>query len=212
MLAASGRWRVFATAALTAVFVAAATAALFGPQVWSDFIVKGLPVQNAVLADPERIATSFYPTIFMNLRGVGASYQLAMAVQTGFAAAAAAAVFFAYRFRKDADPQLLAVLFLACSIGAVPYLLSYDTLAIACLAVMLLANGKLDARGQILAKLIFWLPLIQMALGQYHVPGPALIAPVFAAHALIRLTAAGDGQPARPFLPPWRLRRPRLSP
>jgi Glycosyltransferase family 87 len=212
MLAASGRRRVFATTALTAVFVAAATAALFGPQVWIDFIVKGLPVQNAVLADPERIATSFYPTIFMNMRGGGASYQLAMAVQAGFSAAAAAAVFFAYRFRKDADPQLLAALFLACSIAAVPYLLSYDTLAIACLAVMLLANGKLDAQGQILAKLIFWLPLIQMALGQYHVPGPALIAPVFAAYALVRLTTAGGGQPAWPYLPTWRLRRPRLSP
>jgi len=78
-------------------------------------------------------------------------------------------------------------LFFACSICAGPYLLSYDTLSSTCLAVMLLASGKLDARGQILAKLIYWLPLIQIAGGQFHIPGPALIPPAFALYVLMRL-------------------------
>ncbi len=56
-----------------------------------------------------------------------------------------------------------------------------------CLAVMLLGAGKLDARGQILAKLMYWLPLIQMALGQFHIPAPALIPPAFALYVLMRL-------------------------
>lgn len=187
MLVASGRWRAFIAAALTAVFIAASTAALFGPQVWSDFILKGIPVQNLVLGDPARIATAFHPTIFMNLYGAGLSYRFAMVVQAGFSALAIAAVFFAYRFRKHADPQILAALFLACSICAVPYLASYDTLPIACLAVMLLASDKLDARGQILAKLIYWLPLIQMVFGQLHLPGAAVIPPAFALYALMQL-------------------------
>jgi len=68
MLIASARWRVFASATITALALAAATALVFGPQVWIDFIAKGLPTNNLVLADPERIATPFYPTIFMNLR------------------------------------------------------------------------------------------------------------------------------------------------
>ena len=38
------------------------------------------------------------------------------------------------------------------------YLLSYDTLALTCLAVMLLASGKLNSLGQTLAKLCYWLP------------------------------------------------------
>jgi hypothetical protein len=190
MLAASGRWRVFAIAAATAIVLAGASVLWFGPQAWIAFVRDGLPVQNLVLADPERIGTPFYPTIFMNVRGAGASYGVAMAVQACFSVFAAGAVFFAYRFRRDADRHMLTALFLACSIAAVPYLLSYDTLATAAIAVVLIAAGKLDARGEILAKLIYWLPLAQMALGQFHIPGPALIAPAFALYLLLRLRAA----------------------
>ena len=85
---------------------------------------KGIPVQNLVLVDPDRIGTPFFPPIFMNVRGTGASYAIAMTVQACFSAFAIGAVFFAFRYRKDADPQLLAALFFACSICAVPYLLS----------------------------------------------------------------------------------------
>jgi hypothetical protein len=61
--------------------------------------------------------------------------------------------------------------------------------------VMLLGSGKLDPRGEVLAKLLYWLPLIQMALGTAHIPGPALIPPAFALYALMRLR--GDrGMPA----------------
>jgi hypothetical protein len=194
MLIASGRWRVFAAAAVTTLLIAGATAALFGPQVWIDFVVKGLPVQNMVLVDPERVGTPFYPTIFMNVRGTGASYAVAMTIQACFSAFALGAVFFAYRFRRNADPQLLSALFFACSICFVPYLLSYDTLTLTCFAAMLLANGKLDMRGQTLAKLVYWLPLIQIGLGQFHIPGPALIPAAFAAFLVTRLNPAGDRQ------------------
>jgi hypothetical protein len=205
MLAASGRWRVFLTATITTLLIVGVTAALFGPQLWIDYVLKGLPVQNLVLADPQRVGTPFYPTIFMNVRGTGASYAIAMTVQACFSAFAVGAVFFAYRFRKCADPQLLSALFFACTICGVPYLLSYDTLAVSCLAVMLLANGKLDARGQILAKLVYWLPLIQIGLGQFHIPGPALIPPAFAGFLLLRLLQSTGDRGTPPFSR-WRLR------
>ena len=56
-------------------------------------------------------------------------------------------------------------------------------------------SGTLDRRGQVLAKLVYWLPLIQMALGTGHIPGPALIPPAFAPYALMRLKA-DHGLPA----------------
>ena len=94
--------------------------------------------------------------------------------------------------RKDAEPQLLSALFFACSICAVPYMLSCDTVTVTCLAVMLFATGKLDRgrldkTGQTIAKLVYWLPLIQMIFGQYHIPGPALIPPAFAIFLLMRV-------------------------
>jgi hypothetical protein len=188
MLVASGRWRIFVVASVTALLVVGLTTLVFGSQVWIEFVSMGIPVQNnMILADPERVGTPFYPTIFMNVRGTGATYATAMAVQACFSILAVGAIIFACRFRKQADPQLLTALFLACSVCGIPYLLSYDTLAMTCLAVMLLANGKLDARGQIVAKLVYWLPLIQIGLGQFHVPGPALIPAAFVVILLLHL-------------------------
>lgn len=189
MLIASGRWRVFASAAITTLVLAAATALVFGPQVWIDFIARGLPTNNLVLADPERIATPFYPTVFMNLRGIDLPYNAAMAIQFCFSAFAVAAVFWAFRRHKDADPLWLMALFFACSVTVVPYMLSYDTLALTFAAVLLLAGGALDANGRRFVQLLFWLPIIQAGLGNLHVPGPALIAPAFAIYALMRLRA-----------------------
>jgi hypothetical protein len=190
MLIASGRWRVFASAAATALALACATALVFGPQVWVDFVTKGLAANNLVLADPERIATPFYPTVFMNLRGIDLPYGLAMAVQLCFSGLAVAAVAWAYRFRRDADPRLLMALFLACAVGGTPYLLSYDTLALTFAALLLLERGTLDATGRRLVQLVYWLPLLQIGLGNLHIPGPALIAPAFAVYALMRLRAS----------------------
>jgi hypothetical protein len=198
LLIASGRWRTFIAASVTAVAVAAATAAAFGPQVWVDFVLKGLPVQNLVMSDPDRIATPFYPTVFMNLRGLDVGYPAAMAVQSLFSLAAAATVFWAFRFRRDADPAILMALFLACSVAAVPYLLSYDTLPLTFAALLLLATGRLDAAGRRLAQLVYWLPLLQAGLGTWHIPGPALIAPIFAAWLAVRLYRPRTGAEARP--------------
>lgn len=200
MLAASGRWRAFAAAAAVTVAIVLATAVVFGPQVWFDFLVKGLPAQNLVLADPQRVGTPFYPTIFMNVRGTGLSYAAAMAVQLAFSAFAAAAVVFAYRYRGAADPRLLSALFFACMVCGVPYLLAYDTLAVTCLAVVLLNSGILDTTGQTLAKLTYWLPLLQVGFGQFHIPGPALIPAAFALYLLLRLQRAGmSGATALPW-------------
>jgi hypothetical protein len=195
MLIASGRWRVFASATVTALVLAGATALVFGQQVWIDFVTKGLAANNLVLADPERIATPFYPTIFMNLRGIDLPYGAALAVQLCFSVCAVAAVAWAFRYRRNADPLSLMALFMACMVSATPYLLSYDTLALAFAALLLLERGTLDTTGRRMVQLVYWLPLLQVGLGNLHVPGPALIAFAFAIYALTRLRAsepAGD--------------------
>lgn len=190
VLIVSERWRVFIAAAVTAIALFAVSAALFGTQAWVDFVLKGIPIQNLVLSDPEGIATPYYPTVFMNLRGIGASYAVAMAVQVCVAVAAVVAVAWAFRFRRDADPTWLMALFFACSVAAVPYLLSYDTLALCCAALVLLGAGKLDTSGRVLVRLVYWLPLLQIGLGNLSIPGPGLIAPAFAVYAVMRLHRA----------------------
>jgi len=190
MLVAGGHGRAFVTAALTALALAALTAALFGQQLWIDFVKVGLPVQNFVLVDPKLTLEPFCPTIYMNLRGLGASFALAMTIQLAVAALAAAAVAWVFRFRRDASPDLKMALFLACSLCVTPYLLAYDTLALCFAALMLLERDRLDAPGRRLAQLVYWLPVIQLGLGHVHVPGPALIAPAFAAYLTWRIKTA----------------------
>lgn len=192
VLAASGRWRVFIAAAVTALALAGLAAALFGVQAWVDFVTKGLPVQNLVLADPNLIATPFYPTVFMNVRGLNLSYATAMTAQLMVSLPLLAAVTWSFHVarRRDADPDMLRALFLAASVGVSPYLLAYDVLPLTFAAVALVARGRLDATGRRLAQLVFWLPALQLALGFLHVPGPGLIAPAFAAYLAMRLSRA----------------------
>lgn len=187
ILVVSGRWRVFVAAAATGTGLALLSAMFFGVESWMRFIAIGLPVQNIVLDDAGRIATPFFPTIFMNLHGAGLGYAAAMAAQAVFALAAAAAIGWAFRARRNADPRLLFALFAGCTVAALPYLLIYDTLPMTVAALMLLRAGTLDPQGRMLARLVYWLPLLQIGMGQWHLPGPALIAVLFATHLVLVL-------------------------
>jgi arabinofuranan 3-O-arabinosyltransferase len=178
-LIAARRWRVVVAAALTVAVLVLATAAVFGPQIWIDYVVRGIPGQNLVLRDPDILGAPFMPTIFMNLRTIGASYEVAMGVQAIFSVAGVAIVIWLGAFRREAQPALAFAMFLACSVFAAPYLLSYDTLALATFAVMLINADRVDPYGRVLALLVYFLPLLQLAAGGAGLPGPALIPLLF---------------------------------
>jgi hypothetical protein len=181
MLIASGRWQTFGVAALTTLALAALTTALFGVQPWIDYLHNGIPAQNFVLRDPLMLGSSVMPTVFMNLRQFGLSYETAMAIQLCAAVVAAGAIFWAFRFRRDADPDLLFAFYFACCVFGMPYLLSYDTMPLTLGAAVLLMRGKLDVWGMRWALLVWWLPFLQMGMGVLKIPGPGLVAaPLFA--------------------------------
>jgi Glycosyltransferase family 87 len=187
-LIASGRWRVFLSAAATALALIAASIALGGEASWHDYIVKALPLQREVLADSAGTAMPFHPTIFMNLRGLLGN-QVSEAIQLAFTFAATATVVVAFRYRRDADPRLLRALFLACTVCASPYMGAYDLLPLTFAAVALLAAGQFDATGRRLAQLVFWTPALQLLFGNLQIPGPGFIAPAFAAYLMLKLFA-----------------------
>ena len=196
MLIASGQWRAFIAASVTAIALALVTAALFGPQVWIDYLHIGIAAQNHVLSDTHILAARLMSTVFMNLHLAGVSYGVAMASQLCVSILAAAAVAWAFRRHRDADPHVLLALFLACATAATPYLMSYDTLPLVCAALLLLAHVPLDAPGRRLVQMIFWLPFIQLVLGTWHIPGGGLIAPVFALYLVQRLSRATEPAPS----------------
>ncbi len=74
-------------------------------------------------------------------------------------------------------------------------MLVYDTLPLCVAAIALLAGGLLDSRGRLLARLVFWLPLLQIGLGSVSIPGPALIAPAFAICLFLQIKNAPAARP-----------------
>jgi hypothetical protein len=185
-LIASGRWRVFFAAGVTALALLAASVALGGIESWHTYIIKALPLQREVLQDAAGTAVPFHPTIFMNIRGLVGNH-VAEIIQFAFTLAAIVAVSAAFRTRRDTDPRTLQALFLACAVSASPYMGAYDLLPLTFAAVALIAEEKLDARGRRLAQLVYWTPALQLLFGTVQLPGPGFIAPLFAAYLLQRM-------------------------
>ena len=195
-LIASGRWKVFFSAAIVTLALLAASVAIGGVEGWQAYITKALPLQREVLQDAAGIAMPFHPTIFMNIRGVVGNHAGEI-IQLAFTIAAIAAVTAAFRFRRNADPRLLQALFFACTVSASPYMGAYDLLPLTFAAVALIAEEKLDGVGRRLAQLAFWTPALQLLFGNLQIPGPGFIAPLFAAYLLRRLFKPGAAaQPA----------------
>lgn len=174
----TGNWRAFAAAALSSLTLAALVALIWGIDIWQVYFAAGIANQSLVLSDPDHLAGPFMPTLFMNLRVIGVPVPVATALQMTLALLAAMLVW--HRFRQRPAPHDLRanLLFLACAVSATPYMLSYDTLALAAMAVLALAAGQ----GRIGPLLAFFLPLLQIAAGMAGVPGPGLIPILLALH------------------------------
>jgi hypothetical protein len=185
-LIASQRWTVFVSAAVTALALIALSCALFGTDIWIAYITKALPLQREVLADPTGIAMPFHATVFMNLRSILGN-DVAMVLQIVCSIAAIAIVLWAFWFRRDRDPVMLSALLLACTQAASPYMSTYDLLPLTLMALLLLAQGKLDETGRRLAQLVFWMPALQLMFGSIRMPGPGFIAPALAIYLVMRL-------------------------
>jgi alpha-1,2-mannosyltransferase len=173
-LIAGGHWRSFASAALTALFLAAAAALLFGADAWRDFAhVSSL---SRAILDQQLVPYFKMQSVFAALRLAGAPLGFAYLCQAAAAAAAAAVVVYVWRGPADADTKAAALL--AATPLASPFFLDYDLMvlapALAFLARRSLATGLLpwEAVAYAAAALV---PLLTRAIGQHtHV----LLAPL----------------------------------
>ncbi|MFC3442650.1 glycosyltransferase family 87 protein [Sphingobium rhizovicinum] len=168
---ATGNVRAFAAAALSSLTLAAIVALIWGVDIWRIYLETGIANQSLVLSDPDHLAGPFMPTLFMNLRVAGVPVSWASAAQMMLGLMAAALVWLRFRQRPAAGDLRANLLFLACAVSATPYMLSYDMLALAALAVLLIVAGQSGA----ILLLAFFLPLLQLAAGMAGVPGPGLI-------------------------------------
>jgi hypothetical protein len=137
VLAATGRWRVFAAAAATILALSALTAVMLGSEVFIAFW-RSLPLTQLVVREG---APGFYKiqSVYAALRLLGAPADLATAAQLfatlGTAAAAVAL------WRSSAAFELKAAGLILGSVIVTPYVLDYDLVVLAPAIAFLAAHG-----------------------------------------------------------------------
>jgi hypothetical protein len=166
VLAASGRWRVFAAAAATVALLALAVTLAFGTEVWSAFLASTKFTRTVVL---EQGDTGWFKiqSVFSWVRMWGGSVALAYALQGAATLLIAAAL--VWLWRSAAGFALKAAGLVIGSVLATPYSLDYDLMllapAIAYLALDGWARGFGAYEKTVLAAL-WMVPLIARSVPQ----------------------------------------------
>jgi hypothetical protein len=166
VLAVSGRWRVFLSAALTVAAFALAVSIAFGVDVWDAFLASTAFTRSVVL---EQGGTGWHKiqSVFSWVRMWGGSVQIAYAAQGALMLGLAASLAWLWRTRA-AFPLKAAALLIGTAL-ATPYVLDYDLVllapAIAFLAVDGMRRGFAPWEKSMLAAL--WLtPLFARSIAQ----------------------------------------------
>ncbi len=205
VLVVSGRWRVFAAAAVTVALLAFAVTFAFGIDVWLAFLASTKFTRSVVL---EQGQTGWYKiqSVFSWVRMWGGGIDLAYAAQGAVTVAVAAALTWLWR-GKTAYPLKAAALVIGCVL-ATPYSLDYDLMllapAIAYLSIDGVQRGFAPWEKTILAAL--WIvPLVARSVPEatlipLAVPS-MLLAFAFLLRRAMNETRAGRASGVLPFAP-----------
>lgn len=191
-LVAMGAWRTIASAALTGAALMGLAAAVFGPQVWLDFVNVTTGQQSMLMHTPSTGVHMMMVTTFASVIRLGGPMELALALNLVVGLAAVAVVFWTYR---QPVPAVLrhAVLVVAIYLPA-PYGLIYDMPALAamCVWLWLAAPGLFRPVGMKLLLLATWiLPLAHPLAMIYYVPLAPLVLALFLAMLLRAVQRGG---------------------
>ena len=198
VLAVSGRWRCFASAAVTVMLLAIATTLVFGAAAWHAFAVFSEFTRTVVL---EQGNTGWYKiqSIFSWARMWGAPIPLAYALQ-GVATAAIAATL-AWLWRGAASYPLKAAALCLGTILATPYSFDYDMMVLAPAIAFVAADGFARGFGpwEKTALAALWLvPLVARSVAQLSLI-PLGVPAMLAMFVLILRRAQADIAPPIAF-------------
>lgn len=138
VLLATGRWRVFGAASITAIVFVFASWLVFGTQSWIAFF-HSIPVSTHMLLEDGRAGWNKLQSIYGFVRFAGGSDRLAWAFQIAFALLSGAGVIALWRTRAPA--ALKAAALTVSVLLATPYLYIYDFPVLA-VAIAFLARHK----------------------------------------------------------------------
>jgi arabinofuranan 3-O-arabinosyltransferase len=195
-LIAGRHWRVFASAALTAVALVVLTALLFGPEIWLTYAHNLALLRQAILEDGTGVWNRFV-SVFVAARLLGASVETAYVVQAFMGLIACAAVAVVWWRAVPAGIKNAVLVLGTCF--ATPYLQDYDMVFGAVVVAWLVAQPLVlyASERALLAvcALILLVPLVASALVNLTglVFGPLFILPAFALAVRAGLAPAPTG-------------------
>jgi len=166
VLAASGRWRAFAAAAVTVVLLTIATTLAFGASAWQAFAVATEFTRTVVL-EPGNTGWHKIQSVFAWARMWGAPIPLAYALQG--TAIVALAIALAWLWRSTAPYPLKAAALCLATILATPYSFDYDMMVLAPTIAFVAADGLARGFGpwEKTALAALWLvPLVARSVAQ----------------------------------------------
>jgi hypothetical protein len=167
----SGRWRVFASAAMTVAVLSLLATLAFGWEIWRAFI-DSMPWTREVVLEQGGTGWHKFQTVFAWVRMWGGNVPLAYAMQGAVFAGLALSLGWLWR-SKVAWPLQAAALIIA-SILATPYNMDYDLVALAPALAFLAAYGfsRGFAPWEKTALVAVWLvPLVARGFAeQTHIP------------------------------------------
>jgi len=144
VLIATGRWKVFVSAAVTVVLMIALSAWAFGADIWPAFFAH-IGFTREVVLESGAMAWEQKQSLFAALRALGGGVSLAYTLQAVLGVSVAAAIVWLWRLRVDY--ALKAAGLVAATLLATPYMVDYDFvilgLALAWMARLGLQKGFL---------------------------------------------------------------------
>jgi hypothetical protein len=179
VLAASGRWKVFAAAALVVAIEAVAATLAFGPDIWSAFFLNAEAARISVLENGA-IGWEKMQSLFSFSRALGAPVEVAYAAQGALTLSLASAL--VALWRSVAAFALKACALILAAFLATPYAVDYDLVMLAPAAAFFAAHAMKEGFRpyEKLALALLWIaPLIGRPVGE------ALLLPVGFLSALL---------------------------
>lgn len=193
-LIAGRHWRAFAATVMTVLVLLAASALMFGGDVWAHYIHNVDTLRQIILEDGTGVWHRMV-SVFVAARRLGASVPVAYAVQATSAALACVAV--AMVWLREAPWALRNAVLVLATCFATPYLQDYDLVFGALVAAWLWQQPATtygsERALQIACALLLLLPFVAAALARLTglAFGPLFLLPAFvlAVRASLRATA-----------------------
>ena len=197
VLLVRGQWTALASGALTVLILVAATSAIYGWDVWAQFLFGAGTVQAGLID----AGTSFYgymsTSLATGLLRLSGDPALAFGAQMLLGTVAVAMVVAAARGKlPTAD---LAMMVATATFLVLPYAFNYDLTVVMIAAVRLWADSEATRAERALAVTGFLSPQIGMLLAPLGIPAmPLMLAALFAGQfsRALRYSAAGPAAPA----------------